>query len=522
MLSMTAHVDLLVTNANILTLDSKQSAAEAMAVSCGRILAIGDNEELAGLTKFAQRVIDLHGRTLIPGFIDSHAHLEGLGRRLLNLDFGDATSLEEVLVRIQKRVEQTPPGKAVFGFNWDESNWPVRRYISRRDLDSIAPRNPVILARVCGHLYSINTLALNKLEIKLDHPGVDKDPKTGEPTGVLRDVPVDTRCLRSLEEESIQGIRTACKFVTRLGVTSIHENLSRTQLHCLSSYVRLWRTGELTVRTYCNLDKDLIGPVVKLGLPSGLGDNIFRIGGIKVFTDGAIGARTAALTQPYADDPTNRGYFELEEDEFCSILETANQLGQQVSTHAIGDAAIDMVLSCQKRVSGKELVKRLRHNIIHAEFLTPALLEKVKDLDMLLLMQPNFAHRWGLPEGMYDDRLGVERAQQLNNIRSILDAGVRVAFGSDCMPLDPIYGLYSAVTHPNPAIRISVKEALRCYTLDSAYASFEEQEKGSLVPGKLADFVVLSDNPISVEPEAVRKIKVLQTYIGGTLVFSGS
>jgi predicted amidohydrolase YtcJ len=141
---------------------------------------------------------------------------------------------------------------------------------------------------------------------------------------------------------------------------------------------------------------------------------------------------------------------------------------------------------------------------------------------MLLLMQPNFAHRWGLPKGMYDVRLGVERAQQLNNIRSILDAGIRVAFGSDCMPLDPIYGLYSVVIHPNPAIRVDVQDAIRCYTLESAYASFEEQEKGSLAPGKLADFVVLSDDLLSVAPEAIQKIQVLQTYIGGTCVFSRS
>jgi predicted amidohydrolase YtcJ len=268
------------------------------------------------------------------------------------------------------------------------------------------------------------------------------------------------------------------------------------------------------------LDNDLLSPVVKLGLPSGVGDDIFRIGGVKVFVDGAFGARTAALTQPYEDDATNSGFFEMREDEYSSIVETANKLGQQVSTHAIGDAAIDMVLSCQEKVSGNEVIKRLRHNIIHAEYLTEPLLKQVKELDMLLLMQPNFAHRWGLPGGMYDDRLGVDRAQQLNNLRRILDAGIRVAFGSDCMPMDPIYGLYSAVVHPNPAIRITVKEALQCYTLDSAYASFEEHDKGSLAPGKLADFVILSENPLAIEPDAIRKVQVEQTYVGGVLVSS--
>ncbi|MFX1475175.1 MAG: amidohydrolase [Promethearchaeota archaeon] len=517
---MTVRIDLVVSNANILTLEQEQPVAEAMAVSSGRILGIGDNEELAGLARMAQQVLDLRGRTVVPGFIDSHAHLEGLGRRLLNLDLGDATSAEDALSKVRAYVTRIPPGKAVLGFNWDESSWPVRRYLTRRDLDPVAPNNPVVLSRVCGHLYSVNTLALNQLDIDFSHPGVDRDLQTGELTGVLRDVPIDTRPLRSLGEESLLAIRAGSQCAVNLGITSVHENLSRTQLHCLASYLRLWRAGELPIRTYCNLDKDLLAPVVKLGLLSGVGDHIFRIGGVKVFVDGAIGARTAALTQPYPDDSTNSGFFEMTEDEYSSIVETANKLGQQVSTHAIGDAAIALVLRCQERVSGKEVIKRLRHNIIHAEYLTESLLKHVKELDMLLLMQPNFAHRWGLPGGMYDERLGVDRAQQLNNLRRILDTGVRVAFGSDCMPMDPIYGLYSAVVHPNPAIRITVKEALQCYTLDSAYASFEERDKGSLAPGKLADFVVLSENPLSVAPDALGKIKVEQTYVGGTLVSS--
>ncbi len=497
-------------------------SAEAMAVSSGRIIAIGDNKELAGLARFAGRVLDLRGRTITPGFIDSHAHLEGLGRRLINLDLGDAESAEDALAKLRKYVARASSGKTVFGYNWDESGWPVRRYLTRIDLDSVAPKNPVVLVRVCGHLYSVNSLALNKLDIDFSHPGVDKDARTGEPTGVLRDVPVDTRHLRSLEEESLQSIRAASLFAASLGITSVHENLSRTQLHCLASYLKLWRAGELTVRTYCNLDKDLIAPIVKLGFTSGLGDSTFRIGGIKVFTDGSLGARTAALNQSYTDDPSNSGYLEMGEEEYCSILEVANRLEQQVSTHAIGEAAIDMVLSCQEKVSGRKTIKQLRHNIIHAEQLTAPLLKRVKELDMLLLMQPNFALRWGNPGGMYDERLGEARAQGLNNFRSILDEGVRVAFGSDCMPLDPIYGLYSAVAHPNPDIRITIKEALQCYTLESAYASFEEQEKGSLAPGKLADFVVLSENPLSVDSETLRKMKIKQTYIGGALVFTAN
>ena len=305
-----------------------------------------------------------------------------------------------------------------------------------------------------------------------------------------------------------------------MGVTSVHENLYQRQLPFINEYLKLRQQGLLTVRVYANLERTLFDLLAGLGVRSGLGDAYFRLGGIKVFIDGSLGAQTAAVSRPYKDKPDSNGLILLAEADYEFLLQTANELGLQVSTHAIGDRAIELVVRSHEKIGSAPIVKALRHNIIHAELLTAPLIKRVKALDMLLLLQPNFVHRWGLPNGMYDARLGPELAQQLNNFRLILDAGIPSAFGSDCMPMDPFYGIFSAVTHPNPAIRITVEEALRLYTVDAAYASFEEQLKGTLAPGMLADFIILSANPHTIPPEKLRDVKVLQTFVGGKSVYS--
>jgi predicted amidohydrolase YtcJ len=357
------------------------------------------------------------------------------------------------------------------------------------------------------------------LDLDLDDPGVDRD-SSGEVTGVLRDIPVDTRRFQTGEEDLTQVILEGCRYANSVGITSLHENLYRRQLPFIGAYLKLRQENKLTVRIYANLERKLFDLLAGLGIPSGLGDTYFRLGGVKVFTDGSIGAQTAAISQPYHDKPDSNGLVLMDEEDYRYLVTAANELGLQVSTHAIGDRAIEMVIRVHEKTSRPNIVSKLRHNIIHAELLTEPLIERVKQLDMLLLQQPNFAHRWGLPDGMYDLRLGPKRAEQLNNFRRILDAGIKIAFGSDCMPMDPIYGIYSAATHPYPSIRITTEEAIRLYTIDAAFASFEENEKGSLTRGKLADFVILSDDPVEINPDQLRDIKVLATYIGGKCVYS--
>ncbi len=517
---MSIQIDLLVKNGHIITMDPSQQTAEAFAVKAGRILAIGPNKDLSRLTGQAKHVLDLQGATVVPGFIDSHTHLAELGNSLQNLDLSSTSSAEEVLNLVKTQIEKIAPGDLVLGFNWDETSWSTHRYLTLKDLDPISPHNPVVLIRICGHLACVNTIALQQLDIDINHPGVDKDPTTGEAIGVLRDVPIDPRSLQQTEDISNQALLAACRFANSVGITSVHENLYRRQLPFISEYLSLWRKNQLTVRIYCNLEDRLLDNIAGLGLTTGLGDEYFRFGGVKVFIDGSFGAQTAAITKPFTDKPSTNGIIVKNEDDFRFILETANKLGLQVNTHAIGDRAIDLALRCHEIQSGSDIVSQLRHSIIHAEMLTTPLIERVKKIGIWLLMQPNFVHRWGLPGGMYEIRLGPERAKQLNNFRRILDAGIHIAFGSDCMPMNPLYGIYSAVTHPNPATRLTTEEALRCYTIEAAYASFEEQDKGSLSPGKLADFTVLSENPLTVEPKEIRQIRVEKTFLGGISVYS--
>ncbi len=513
-------VDLVIHNANIITMDLMHPNAEALATSNDRIIAIGKANELTPLFKNAQKIIDANGRTLLPGFIDTHAHLAGLGHRLTYLDFENTTTIKQALKLVETQVKKGSPGSLILGYNWDESKWDSKRFLTKADLDPIAPENPVILTRVCGHLISVNSIVLNQLKIESNDPCFDLDGKTAEPTGVLRDFPIDIKIFSADVDDLSKSLIEACKYANSVGITSLHENLSLRQLPYLEEYLKLVKQGRLTVRIYANLEANMLDQPARLGLPSDPGDNYFRFGGVKVFIDGSLGAQTAALSLPYFDKPGSDGLLLFTEADYQFLVATANELGLQVSTHAIGDRGIDLVLRVHEKKSKAKLVKKLRHTIIHAELLTVPLIKRVKQLDLLLLQQPNFAHRWGLPKGMYETRLGPTRAQQLNNFRRILDAGIKVAFGSDCMPMDPLYGIYSAVTHPNPNIRITMQEAIRLYTLDAAYASFEEKEKGSLTTGKLADFIILSENPFEIEPECLKQVKVLETYVGGKCVYS--
>lgn len=517
---MPIRVDLVVLNADIRTMDPHVPRAEAMAISNERIIAIGTKAEIKLFIEHTEGTVDLEGRTVIPGFIDTHAHLASLGRKMLHLDFGKTTSVEEAIQLVKHRVEELPAGKVILGYNWDESMWETPRYITKYDLDPIAPKNPVILIRVCGHLISVNSVTLQQLDLNPEDPGIDRDEEKGELTGILRDIPVDTRKFLTGDEDLAKALVEGCRYANSVGVTSVHENLYRRQLPYVAEYVKLSQQGKLTVRVYANLETKLIDLLAGLGVPSGFGNETFRLGGVKVFADGSLGAQTAAISEPYRDKPDTDGLLLFDEEDYQFLIKTANELGLQVSTHAIGDRAIELVIRVHEKVSKKELTQKLRHNIIHAELLTPPLIKRVKKLGMLLLMQPNFVHRWGLPDGMYDSRLGRERAEQLNNFRRVLDAGIKMAFGSDCMPMDPIYGIFSAVTHPYPSIQISVEEAIQSYTIDAAYASFEEDRKGSLSTGKLADFVVLSENPFEIAPEELKEVKVLATYVGGRCVFS--
>jgi predicted amidohydrolase YtcJ len=279
------QIDFIFHNAHIITMDPALPRVEAMAVTNGRIIALGSDEELKPLFEMAKEIIDVNGDTVLPGFIDTHTHLAGLGRRLLHLDLGDTKSAEEAIRLVGEQVKKSPSGKLVLGYNWDESKWTTSRYITKEDLDPIAPDNPVVLIRVCGHLASTNSAALKQIDIDATNPGVDKNNDTGEPTGVLRDIPIDTRKLETEEEDLSQSIIAACRFANSVGVTSVHENLYLLQLPILAAFIKVRQNQQLSVRVYANLETGLLDKLAGLGLPTGLGDEYFRLGGVKAFMD---------------------------------------------------------------------------------------------------------------------------------------------------------------------------------------------------------------------------------------------
>ncbi|MFW9924191.1 MAG: amidohydrolase [Candidatus Thorarchaeota archaeon] len=512
-------IDLLIINGNIATMDNSLPHADAIAVDKGRILAVGKTSELQVLYSSARKIINLQGRFLCPGFYDTHTHLIAISAKFEDVLLDKVKSPSEAIAKIKERVNSTPVGKWIFGEGWDESDWEEKRYLKLEELDAIAPKNPCFIRRICGHLAAVNTLALKELEIDFNDPDLPKD-NTGKPSGIITDTLIDrlsdSSKLKKSQEDLNNAVKTACHYAHTLGVTSVTDNLS---IYGLRAYQEAWKKGELKLRIYANIPRNTFENFLATGIKTGFGNEFLKIGGVKIFTDGSLGARTAALKEPYFDDPTAKGGFYIEKDVFYSTIEKAIENNWQTATHAIGDEAIDWVLEAFERIPDKEKVVKGRHRIEHAEFLLENQLQRAIKLGIILSMQPNFPGRWGQPGQLYEIRLGSERYKLLNNFRRILDEKTKVCFGSDNMPMSPIFGMYSVIAHPIENIRINAYEALYHFTLGAAFSSFEENIKGSIEKGKVADFVVLSKDLLKTSPEEINKIEVLMTIFNGEVVF---
>ncbi len=459
-------------------------------------------------------VIDLQGATVLPGFIDSHNHLASTGRIQSYVNLGDTKSIDEAIELIRQRVKNTEKGQWVYGWNWDESKWVEKRYLTKDDLDAISTEHPIYLVRVCGHLVSVNSLALEKLNLDLDHPGVIKE--NGEPIGVLKDIVVGFEGVEHTDEDTMKGILVGCRIANELGITTNTDNLRDYQIR---PYIKLAREGKLTVRMNINIPVEKFEHAKELGLTSGIGGDFLRISGVKIFTDGSIGAKTAAISYDYIDDPDNHGIFTIEKDELLRVFKDANSIGMQTATHAIGDRAIDMVLECWKSIAQEQDIKPLMHRIEHAELIRDDQLELCKELGIVLSMQPNFMGEWGFPGEMYDQRLGHEITKIMNPFKKVIQKGIKLCFGSDGMPLGPLYGIWSAVNCPYEDCKISVIDALKAYTIWGAEVIGQQDKVGTIKEGKYADLVVLEENPLEVPEQHIKDIKVLYTIVGGKIVF---
>jgi predicted amidohydrolase YtcJ len=434
--------------------------------------------------------------------------------------------MEEVVKRLAERAKKTPKGRWVLGHGWDEHKLTdEKRYPDRHDLDRASREHPILIIRVCGHMSSANSLALQISNPSKEVEGVDVDPKTGEFTGLLFEgVARMAVCnLQPTLDEMREGLRLAIREAHRLGVTSVTDFVTPQMVR---AYQDLHDRGELKIRVGLSLrwsDRSHEGYSIDvleaMGIRTNFGDETAKITGVKLVIDGSLGAHTALLCSPYSDDPDNCGAFIDDINRIRESVERAHCAGFQVAIHAIGDKALEYALEAIERSLKVRPRPDHRHRIEHAELTSDEQLQRIKDLKVIASMQPNFIGVWGRPGGMYERRLGKERLLRCNMYRRMLDNGIPICFGSDGMPFNPLLGIWSAVTHPTESSRLTAEEALACYTLGSAYASFDEKQKGTLEVGKLADLAVLSDDPLSVDPDSIKDIKVEKTIFNGEIVY---
>ena len=503
-------------NGKVYTLARHRQMAKAIAVADGRIVGVGDDSEIKRMAPRGAYKIDLGGRAVVPGFIDCHTHFVQMGLDAMTVDLSHTKTIDEALSLMKESAKKTPHGEWVVGTNWKETGWENGRFMTRKDLDDCCPENPAVAHRVCGHLSSVNTRAIELLGIDDKTQDVERDA-SGRLTGILTEsaVSIVRNALKPDESRKMRGLMLAIHKAHSLGVTSINDSCSQGDL---AIYRCAEKAGKLSVRTYLNMPSDALDSLLELSYVSGIGSEWLKLGGLKIFCDGALGARTAALSEPFADDPGNKGMLVHSRKEFDDIIMRTHEADMQLAVHAIGDAGIEVTIKAIETALERRPRKDHRHRIEHLELPAVGHLKRMRTSKIIASMQPNFIGEWGGTDGMYLARLGPRRLVRNNPFKEILNSRVKLVFGSDCMPFSPVYGIHSAANAPHDAQRISVSAAVSAYTRDAAYASFEERLKGTIEEGKLADFVVLSADPFE-DPKAISSIVVLKTVVGGSIVF---
>jgi len=519
------RADMVLTNGEIVTMNPSQPHAEAVAIKDGKIVQVGTNDEVNKWIGKATEVIDLKGKTVVPGFIDTHIHVADFGKVLAWLDLSNVRSIRELQTVLKARVQRTPSGKWIIGRGWDQNRFSEMRLPTRRDLDTFSADNPVILYHECGQICVVNSKALELAGLTKQTTvadGVtDKNAETGELTGVLRDAATSLVWKfvpEMTEDELLEAVSLACEKIVEAGVTSAcWIVLSPMELSVIE---KLRVQNRLPLRIYVVVPAELLDSILSPGLHTRSADDSLRIGGVVIFADGYLAARTAALFQSYSDCPELSGKLLYTQEEMNELAAKVCKANLQLVIHAVGDKAVDAALTTVEGILKEAGGKDLRNRIEQAAVLNEELLQRMKTCRVLVSVQPCVVDSefrvWSAAE-----RLGPERVQWLFPIRKLISAGVKVSGGSDCPmePLNPLLGIKAAVTREfSPDERVTVAEALRLYTIDAAYALFEEKIKGSIEKGKLADLTILSRDPWMVEPKEIGDIKVEMTIVGGRVV----
>jgi len=516
------YATLVLLNGRVYTLDHKKPTAQAVAVFNEKIVCIGENSEASKLVGPQTKVIDLDGKTVLPGLIDCHVHMAGFGRSLSVLRLRNVTSIPQLKELTREKARQLPRGAWIFGGGWDQEKFAEKRLPTRWDLDEAAPNNPVVLFRVCTHICVANTKALEKAGIGRDTVAplggeFDRDASTGELTGILREKALDLffeAFPKASEEEISQVCAVACQKAVEAGLTGVHWIIeSPVEMRVIQ---KMRREGKLPLRVCFLIPAEFLENLEGFGLVHGFGDSMVKIGGLKVLLDGSLGARTAALDEPYNDAPETSGILTYGREDFEMLVFSAHRAGLQLAVHAIGDKAMDMALKAFEKALEKLPNSDHRHRIEHASVVNEDLIRRMKSLGVIASVQPHFI----VSDFWVEDRLGKKRARWVYPLKSLMKAGIVVCGGSDCPvePISPLLGIWAAVVkQPNSEECLTVEEAIHLYTVNAAHANFEENLRGTIEEGKLADMVVLSDDPFRIKPEKIRDIKVLMTIVGGQI-----
>lgn len=527
--------DTIIINAVVHTMDATQPTAEAVAIYANRIVAVGSTNDIRKLAGPNTRTIDAQKRLLLPGFNDAHTHFLSGGFQLSSVDLRDASSQQEFAARIKAFAAKTPKGRWITGGDWDHERWPDAKLPTKELIDGFTADTPVFVNRLDGHMALANSLALKLAGVTretADPPGgVIVRDQSGEPTGVLKDAAqsfVWKVAPPASFEERLEAARAATNYAASLGVTSVQDMSAGTDV---GVYQTLLDHGELKTRVYAVSPLPDWQRVARMGVRAHFGSEMLRVGGLKGFADGSLGSTTALFYEPYRDDPSTSGIAGDEmypEGAMLERVREADRAGLQVLIHAIGDRANDLILSMYEQVERENGNRDRRFRIEHAQHLRPQDIPRFARDRVIASMQPYHAiddGRWA------EKRIGKERAKTTYAFRSLLDSGATLAFGTDwtVAPLNPLLTVYAAVTrrtidgkNPNgwvPEQKISLEETVRAYTVGSAYAEFQENVKGSISAGKLADLVLLDRDIFKIDPNEIENVKVMLTMVDGRVVY---
>lgn len=524
-----AAPDYVVINARVFTIDNDQPFAEAFAVKNGRFVAVGSTSDVQNLATVGTEIIDAEGMTITPGFIDAHSHPSGAGVNELVQVNADLRSIAEIKSALQERASTTPAGQWIQAFKYDDTKLAEGRPLNRFDIDEVVPNNPVVVGHRGGHTGVYNSMALALAGITAETPDPDGGRFYRDDDGVLtglaaeeaRYVFRDLIPSDSSREQRREGVKLISQLMSKAGLTSVHQTGGGR--NDMIAYQDAREAGGMYFRMYLFPRGRLFEDLVNAGIRTGMGDDVFRIGAVKFMADGSASERTMRMSTPF-EGTNDYGILTMSQEELHEAVENAHRNDFQIGIHANGDVTIEMVLNAYERAQTLWPRPDTRHRIEHCSLVNPTLLQRIKDLGVIPAPFYTYVHYHGNKWVDY----GEEKMQWMFAHKSFLDYDIPVAPASDYTPgpYEPLMALQSMVTRKDfdgriwgPNQRITLDQALRICTMNGAYASFEENSKGSITAGKLADFVILADDPHEVDPDQIKNIEIVRTVVGGTTMY---